>query len=575
MKIKDMLLYLPRSLYSTVAKGYRTDLDDKVKDKILEDGMYHFVPNEEVGQAILNSEYLKPASGIINKYITSYGTPVACLFCGRPDIDNYSKNVTGTKTEKNPYINPAMVATAVKVSPTNKDELKNYKIRNMSDSAILYEGYCVLPHEKIQMVKMVPDLVRDKENTPIMDQNGEFKIEFREARKEELIPGSNYYLAQKDYLDYIKQKSIELGYSKNSETIIGKTNNYINNIIDQGRMEKDETKSNIIQNTRGNFQSFIKKITTIIKNIRTPKLGNTLENTLENLVSNKNSPYQNKRMGQYIARNQAVKGIEQIDIKDSLNMLKEDNINQYIKNKYNKIQGNLNSRRGIHREGHLKRVILNAMMIAQNEDIFFEFQDNDDKVKDILITATAFHDTGRIGDIGAHAKRSAKKVGKMDLEFSDGTKYSEEDKKILMAIIESHEGDKDKIFDVINKYNITDKKSFDIARKLSVILRDADALDRARLDIGMLGQSKTNLNPKYLTTNSAKAMIEQSYDLINLTEQVSMSEILKDNPKSDKQKFDEWVGVASGTVDERKAIKETQETIKTNDKIQEGLDYTN
>ena len=72
------------------------------------------------------------------------------------------------------------------------------------------------------MVKMVPDLVRDEENTPIMDDNGEFKIEFREARKEELIPESNYYLAQKDYLDYIKQKSIELGYSKNSDTIIGK-----------------------------------------------------------------------------------------------------------------------------------------------------------------------------------------------------------------------------------------------------------------------------------------------------------------------------------------------------------------
>lgn len=575
MKIKDMMLYLPRGVYSSLLKSYRANLDDKVKDKILEDGMYHFVPNEDVGQAILDSEYLKPASGLINKYITSYGTPVACLFCGRPDIDNYSKNVTGTKTENNPYVNPAMVATAIKISPTEKEELKDYKIRNMSDSAILYEGYCVLPHEKIQMVKMVPDLVRDEENTPIMDDNGEFKIEFREARKEELIPESNYYLAQKDYLDYIKQKSIELGYSKNSDTIIGKANNYINNIIDQGRMEKDETKSNIAQNAKGNMQNFIKKITSIFKNLRTLKIGNTLENTLENLGYNRNSPYQNKRMGQYIARNQAVKGIEQIDIKDGLNILKEDNINQYIKNKYNTLQENLSSRNGIHGEGHSKRVVLNAMMIAQKEDIFYGFQDNDNKVKDILITAAAFHDIGRIGNVGPHAKRSAKKVGKMNLEFSDGTKYSQEDKKILMAIIEAHEGDKDKIFDVINKYNITDNRSFDIARKLSVILKDADALDRARLDFGMLGQSKTNLNPKYLITNSAKSMIAQSYDLITLTDQVSMNEILKDNQKPDKQKFDESIRVAPGTVDERKAINQVQDMIKTNDKIQEDFDYTN
>ena len=38
------------------------------------------------------------------------------------------------------------------------------------------------------------------------NKNGEYQIKFREAREEELVEGSDLYLAQKDYLDYIKQK---------------------------------------------------------------------------------------------------------------------------------------------------------------------------------------------------------------------------------------------------------------------------------------------------------------------------------------------------------------------------------
>lgn len=563
MKIKDIMLYLPRGVVSTLAKQYRTDLDDTVKDKIIEEGMYHFT-DEESALKIQESEYLKPASGFM-KYINSYGTPVACLFCGKPDIDNYVKNVTATKTEKNPYINPAMIATAIKVSPTNKEELKNYKIRNMSDSAVLYEGYCVLPHEKIQVVKMVPDLVRDEENTPIMDKNGEFKIAFREARPGEIIGENNEYLAQKDYLDYIKQKSLELGYSKKTNTIAGKINNYANNIIDQGRMEQDVTKENVKQNLVGNFKALVDRISNMLKRISTPKLDDSFENKLENSKLDGNSPYKSKKIGQFIAKMQTKKGIEQIDIKDGLNLLKEDNLNQFIKNKYNKLQENISSRRGIHGEEHSKRVVLNAMMIAKKENIFYGW-DNDNRAKDILITAAAFHDIGRIGNNGPHAKRSARKVGKMDLKFSDGTSYSEQDKKVLMAIIESHEGNKEKIFDMLEKYDITDKESIDIVRKLSVILRDADALDRPRLDVTMLGQTRANLNPEYLITNSAISMIEQSYALVNITKNknISMDEILsiqENKPKTNGQKYAESL-IFNGKIDHEKAIKQTYDAQK-------------
>ena len=48
MKIKNILLYIPRSLYSSLAKMVKTDITEKVKDKIMADGMYHFTPSEAV-----------------------------------------------------------------------------------------------------------------------------------------------------------------------------------------------------------------------------------------------------------------------------------------------------------------------------------------------------------------------------------------------------------------------------------------------------------------------------------------------------------------------------------------------
>ena len=54
-----------------------------------------------------------------------------------------------------------------------------------------------------------------------------------------------------------------------------------------------------------------------------------------------------------------------------------------------------------------------------------------------------------------------------------------------------------------------------------------------------------------------------------------LNEILKDNQKPDKQKFDESIRVAPGIVDERKAINQVRDMIEANDKIQEDFDYTN
>ena len=82
----------------------------------------------------------------------------------------------------------------------NEANYNYHVLDNPTIEDVEYDNYL---RELYNLEEKYPDLVRDEENTPIMDDNGEFKIEFREARKEELIPESNYYLAQKDYLDYM------------------------------------------------------------------------------------------------------------------------------------------------------------------------------------------------------------------------------------------------------------------------------------------------------------------------------------------------------------------------------------
>ena len=541
MKIKDMMLYLPRGFIGTLAKYYRTDLDDKIKDKILEDGLYHFA-SEKTANLIVSSERLNPATkGIFSKYVNSYGTPVACMFSGAPDIDNFIKNITNYDTKNNPYINPCMVSTAVKILPENKEQLKNYKIRNLSDSSVLYEGYCVLPHERVSVKKMVPDLVRDENGNPIRNQNGEYQIKFREARNEELIEGSNLYLAQKDYLDYIKQKAIELGYSKDNEGKLNKINNKINNIVDQGRMESQITIDNIKENSDMNLNNLYNRFKLFLSRIKTQKLENSIENVIQDFKFGLKNPYQDKKFGEFVSEIQSKKGLEQLSLETVLKELIQSEEGKYFSNKYKNIESNIKGS-NTHGKSHADRVLINSMIIAKKEGILEE--DKNNRIKDILITAAAYHDIGRVLDSGPHAGRSARKINKMDLKFSDGTEYSREDKKLLMAIVESHEGKTEKINKMIKKYKITNLEDVKIATELSTVLRDADALDRVRLDLVTPVSTKVNLNPKYLKTDTAKRLVVEAYELENLSKKKSIQSILNYGKKNEVEKFSEQYQVS-------------------------------
>ena len=168
------------------------------------------------------------------------------------------------------------------------------------------------------------------------------------------------------------------------------------------------------------------------------------------------------------------------------------------------------------------------MIIAQNEG-FLE-NDTNNKTKDILLSAAYYHDIGRkVGDltvdVGPHSKRSAKKIKNMDIEYLDGQNYSTRDKNILMAVIEAHEG-KDKIFDKIcKKYNIAEQDK-EYTKTIMSIIKDADALDRVRLDINYGGKMKVNLDANCLRTNTSKQLLNASYQLEQLTKKVSFDRIL-------------------------------------------------
>lgn len=96
MKLKDFMLYMPRWMYSTAAKHIRTKIPQETKEYIVENHLYHITKDAETADKIIDSGYIKPATGMM-KYIDSYGSPVACMFAGTPSSDDYIKKINRYK----------------------------------------------------------------------------------------------------------------------------------------------------------------------------------------------------------------------------------------------------------------------------------------------------------------------------------------------------------------------------------------------------------------------------------------------------------------------------------------------
>ena len=498
MIIKDIIISVPSSVFALL-KAVKIKADDRIKDDILEKGLYHITSNEQTVDKIINTQYLKPATGIF-KNINSYGKASVCFFNGPPEIGDYMHNMN-----KSPYINPTKVEPALKVMPRDKTELTNYKVRPLSDNAVLLEGYCMLKNDEIKKVFLVPDLVRDIDGNPIINTKTErYDIAFREAKEEELNENRTSYVAQNDYLNFIENEKRRLKYF-NNDKFIGKIINPIIMTIDIERKMRE----NSIDNMKNNLPMLIKQK---IKNLFLPKLETSTDEKIEQDISEFNTseknPYRSKKFSEAIisARQE---GLMQLELKDELEKLTTSKEGEYLRKKYNQISQAIvkNKKVGLK---HGNRVALLAMIIAKKEKILEN--DINDKTKDILLSASYYNEIGK-------DKKAIK------LNYANGIEYKDEDSRIVQAIIESCKRKNKSIDKIYEKYNIPLEKE-EYTKKLINIVKDADALDRVRFDLNLQFIMNPNLNPKDLRTNVAKQLLQASYQLENLTHKVEFNRII-------------------------------------------------
>lgn len=498
MIIKDIIISVPSSVFALL-KAVKIKADDRIKDDILEKGLYHITSNEQTVDKIINTQYLKPATGIF-KNINSYGKASVCFFNGPPEIGDYMHNMN-----KSPYINPTKVEPALKVMPRDKTELTNYKVRPLSDNAVLLEGYCMLKNDEIKKVFLVPDLVRDIDGNPIINTKTErYDIAFREAKEEELNENRTSYVAQNDYLNFIENEKRRLKYF-NNDKFIGKIINPIIMTIDIERKMRE----NSIDNMKNNLPMLIKQK---IKNLFLPKLETSTDEKIEQDISEFNTseknPYRSKKFSEAIisARQE---GLMQLELKDELEKLTTSKEGEYLRKKYNQISQAIvkNKKVGLK---HGNRVALLAMIIAKKEKILEN--DINDKTKNILLSASYYNEIG-------------KDKNAIKLNYANGIEYKDEDSRIVQAIIESCKRKNKSIDKIYEKYNIPLEKE-EYTKKLINIVKDADALDRVRFDLNLQFIMNPNLNPKDLRTNVAKQLLQASYQLENLTHKVEFNRII-------------------------------------------------
>lgn len=575
MKLYDFAMMMPYAFMATFLKSVRVDIDSVGKEEILKNGLYHITPNEEVSEKIINSGYLKPATGIA-KNINSYGTASVCLFNGTPDIYNYTKNMVNS-TKDNVYLNPTLVKSAIKLLPTEK-ELLNYKSRALIDNAIIYEGYCVLPKDRASIVHLVPDLIRNEETgKPIVNEKtGRYEISFREAKLEELQNDGKSYNAPEDYLQFVEEERKRLGYIKGNN-IISNAINMVNTVIHvskiEGLMGIHSTKENFLQILKRKFQQ-----------IKMPKLETSSNEKIDTILAQINhkskNPYRNKSFSKKMAE-LSIQGKEQLNLQEELENITTSKVGEYIRNKFEQIDKEAIIKEGIHGISHNNRVALLATMIAEKESIFKD--DIDNRKKDLLLSAVYYHDIGRkkgaiVDNIGPHAKNSAKNINSINLSYLNGKEYSEKDRRILQAIVEAHEGKDSNINKICEKYQI-DKADLQLTQTLTTVLKDADALDRVRIDINTPMAYVANINIDYLRTSASKQMIDLSYQLEELSKKVSFEEIYrykvnekqsnKENSFSEKQNefFNRLQkGVSKETINFEKSTNMLENSIKQNDR---------
>lgn len=523
--IENGMLFIPIAIATTLLKYYRENINEVAKKKAEEEKIYHFT-SENSAKKIMESGYLKAGKSFMTA-ISSYGKTCVNAFLGMPKVDDLIKNISGDIRKNigaNVYLDPYLVLNAIEISP-QKEDMRGWQTRPLADSAVIINGAYLLPMERTNHVKVGFDLQRDENGNPVFDYKKKMYTIIAKTLKEKDFDENGHYMPPQDFLEVVKEQSEKLGFTlrEDKNKLRG---NRLQQLFTGARFEQDV----YVRSIRNNL------LTSIINRFRTPKLLASREENMQNYLANSafntvNPNARIQKVTRYAADLMTQRGICQEPITKSLDELNNSKEGEFLRRKREQMDLSGIPENGLHGLKHSNRVSFLAMRIAQKAG-FLE-GDTSNRLKDILTTASYYHDLGRVRlgvawDYGRHAKRSIKKLKNKNIRFLDGTEYSETDMNLLKLIIEGHETKKDEEFDIlVEKYNISDEDRV-VANQMFRTIKDADALDRVRIDKEadkiLLTKGSVNLNFKYLRTDAARSLVFAAYELEGLSRQVPTKE---------------------------------------------------
>ncbi|WP_311482370.1 hypothetical protein [uncultured Anaerococcus sp.] len=164
---------------------------------------------------------------------------------------------------------------------------------------------------------------------------------------------------------------------------------------------------------------------------------------------------------------------------------------KYLIDSYNKLNREILFKSHIHGPDHIERVIFFSHLLAfLNELDFYDL--------DVLRNAASLHDTKRRDDSydPGHGPRAA-------IESISYSYARDEDRKIIQAVIAAHSPEDRAMEKIITNF-IGPEDDFERAMFLAKLFKDADALDRVRIN---------HLDPKYLRNSHSKDLVDLAYDL--------------------------------------------------------------
>ena len=153
----------------------------------------------------------------------------------------------------------------------------------------------------------------------------------------------------------------------------------------------------------------------------------------------------------------------------------------------------------LHGQGHIERVIMLGALIAMGEG----FSREDTR---LALFACSYHDIGRSNDRrdDFHGTVSADGIVSRGLvDIIPG--ITKDEISILQAAIATHSMHDSSLEDNQRKYGVREE-DYERCRRICWCLKDADNMDRVRLD---------DLDPKYLRLESSKGMVDTCWYLLN------------------------------------------------------------